>query len=168
MKRLVIAVMLLISTVLYSSANSLSGTYRTSVKSNFDESVKIKLILGNKTYELQSYSLTYFRPDNSKTNITSNDVLTAYSPYQKSNISIMLRSSKVDQELLNWLLAPEQQSKDGQIIVSDGDSGKILKTVTFTGANTASYNENNNTNTFGGNPQFSNFSLSYKSISVKY
>jgi hypothetical protein len=168
MRKLVFVVLLLASTVNYSAAKTLAKFPYSKAKLNFDEGVKIKLILNNKTYELQGYNLTYVRVDNSKNDVTSSNILGVYYPYQKSNISLTLRSSKIDQELLNWLLSPEQQTKDGQIIVTDGDSGKTLKTVTFTGSNTASFNENSNTNNFGGNPQFTSFSLSFKTISVKY
>ncbi|RYY07661.1 MAG: hypothetical protein EOP43_02600 [Sphingobacteriaceae bacterium] len=168
MKKLVIIAMLLISTINNSSAKSLSGIFYSLLRLNFDEGVKIKLIFNNKTYELQSYNLNYNRVDNSKSDGAINNVPAYVYPYQKSNINLNLRSSKIDQELLNWLLSPEQQTKDGQIIVTDGDTGKILKTVTFTGSNTANYNENNNTGNFGGNLQFTSFSLSFKTISVKF
>jgi hypothetical protein len=160
--------MLLLSTLTYSSAKTLSDFSYLKVVSDFDEGVKIKLVFNNKTYELQAYNLNYIRVDNSKSDVVSSNVSGYVYPYQKSNINLTLRSSKIDQELLNWLLSPDQQPKDGQIIVTDGDSGKILKTVTFTGSNTANYNENNNTNNFGGNLQFTSFSLSFKTISVKY
>lgn len=155
--------MLFITTISYSSAKTAIKCSNFETNLIFDEGVKIKLILNGKTYELQAYNLTYVRDDHNKS-----DGPFLGSSYQKSSINLTLRSSKIDQELLNWILSAQQDAKDGQIIVTDGDNGKTTKTVTFTGANTASYNENNNTNNFGGNLQFTNFSLSFKTIAVKY
>lgn len=168
MKKLVIVLMLIFSTIAYSTTKAFSRISYTILHSRFDEGVKIKLVLGNKTYYLQNYSIIYSRIDKTKNDATSSNVFGGTYPYQKSNISVNLRSSKIDQELLDWILSAEQQTKDGQIIVTDGESGKTLKTITFTGANTAIYNENNNINNFGGNIQYTNFTLYYKTISIKY
>lgn len=165
MKKTVIILLLLLSTIAYSSDQTLPKVSSPVSRSGFDEGVKIKLVLGDKTYELRSYSISYYRANKVKDN---SNVSSGVSPYQRNTLNVNLRSSKIDQELLNWLLSAEQQSKDGQIIVTDIDSAKTLKTVTFTGANTYSYNESNNNNSLGNNLQNASFSLNFSSIAIRY
>lgn len=129
-----------------------------------EEGIKIKMTLGNKTYDLQSYSLNFYRPEK-----TPAETPSSIYGNLSSTITISIRSSKIDQELLDWMLAPEAIGKDGQIVVSDAESGKVLRTVTFTGVKTANYNENIMTNNYGiNNLQNTNFSLRYKTINVKF
>jgi len=127
-----------------------------------DEGSKITLKIGDKTYDIQMYNLSYHpktakeRNESTFVNNTSN------------TISISIRSSKLDQEFIDWIFAVDQQPKDGQIIVYDGDSDKVIKTITFTGATTSSYNEGFNIASFGlNNSRTTTFGLRYKTVSIK-
>jgi hypothetical protein len=132
-------------------------------KIQLDDGTKFKLILGNKTYELQMYNLSYVpaSTEKSKTEMPVNI-------YQSNTLNVNLRTSKIDQELMDWLLDPEQSPKDGQIIAYDADTNKPIRTITFTGAKTASYNENNNSGFYNLNNQLTGFALRYKTISIKF
>jgi len=125
-----------------------------------DEGTKIKLILGDKTFDIQSYSFGFYPASNEK------DKAAAANIYQNNLINVNIRVSKIDQELLDWLLNADQQPKDGQIIVYDADTNKELRKITFTGVKTGAYNENYN-NTYTTNSQTTNINLRYKTISVK-
>ncbi|WP_374951354.1 type VI secretion system tube protein TssD [Mucilaginibacter sp.] len=130
---------------------------------NFDEGTKIKLTIGGKTYELQSYSLSYVPGSGDKAK--SETVVMSYAPTNSLNFNI--KQSKVDSEFLDWIINPDQQPKDGQIVVTDGDTGKVLRTITFGGAKTQSYNENMFIQNYN-NGQFVGFNLRYKTISIKF
>lgn len=137
-----------------------ADTFLSSNKS--DEGTKMKLILGDKTYDIQSYNLSYFPASGNKT-MTE----TVVNTYQSSVITIGVRSSKIDQEFIDWLLKSDAQPKDGQIIIYDADTKKTLRTISFTGASTWSYNEYNNVQNFTVSNQVTSFSIKYKTINVK-
>lgn len=113
----------------------------TNTKIYADEGVKVRLILGGKTYDLLSYNLNYSAADRSKTDIPVNS-----SPLILNNtvnsINVTLRSTKIDQELMDWILSPDSNTKDGQIVITDADAGKTLKTINFSSLKPANYNEN--------------------------
>ncbi len=131
----------------------------------FEEGTKIKMILNGKTYELQSYTLNYvpFDPDKPK---RENQLYN----FQTNAITINLRTSKIDQELVDWIFSENQSLKDGQIVVYDAESGKPIKTISFKGAKTGSYTENSNmaANYPMTQYQTATFQLKYKTVSVKY
>lgn len=166
MKKAVTVLLLLLSTIAYSSDQTLPKVSEPVSRSDVDESVKIKLVLGDKAYDLKSYTISYYRTDKAKTK--GSNALSFTYPYLKNSIGITLISSSIDQELLNWILAPEQQAKDGQIIVTDIETNKTLKTILFTDANTYTFSESNNTNSHVNIVQFSSFSLDFSSISIRY
>ena len=158
MKKLIYGIVMLclslfITSAVFAKTNNAPGH-------TFDEGVKIKLILGGKTYDLQSYSLSYFVADKQKAELSMYN-------YQTNAISMGMRSSKVDPEFIEWLINPAQQPKDGQIILTDAESGKIVRTINLTGVTTFSYTENNFNPNYNTN-QITNFSLKYKAISIKF
>ncbi|MDB5287359.1 MAG: hypothetical protein JWR05_2308 [Mucilaginibacter sp.] len=154
-----ICVLSLFLTVSFAANNSNGKPNPAFTKYAYDEGSKIKLIIGDKTYELQSYNLIYAITDKSKSDLPPSNY------FQTNNISFSIRSSKIDAEFINWILNPDQQSKDGQIIISDSETGKVTRTITFTGAKTNTYTENNYT--ANNINQYTNFSLKYKTLSIK-
>jgi hypothetical protein len=158
-----IALLILFGTLLNISiaADHLSHKHGITRLNVNDESSKITLKLGDKTYDIQTYNLSFRRNRNKeKTESASID------NYNTNTISITIRSNKLDQEFMDWLFAENQQPKDGQIIVYDADSGKT-KTITFTGATTSSYNEGLNVANALSNSRTTIFGLRYKTVSIK-
>src|SRR6187402_2696155 len=67
-----------------------------------DEGIKVKFTLGGKTYDLVNYTLNYTAIDRSR--------LDAKPVNNLNNINILsvtIKSSKIDQELMDWILSPE-------------------------------------------------------------
>ena len=132
-----------------------------------DEGISIKLVLGNKTYDVISYNLNFTATDKEKsTPITTN----GFSYMNQSNtIGITIRSSKIDQDFMNWLLSDNAEPKDGQLIITDNENGKLLKTITLTVLKSAFYNESMyNNGPMNNNIQATtNFTLRFKTVSIK-
>jgi Hemolysin coregulated protein Hcp (TssD) len=135
-----------------------TGYHHYNKNVRFEENPKIKLILDGKTYEVQNYNLAFYAPIPDKPSTTT--------LYQTNSINISIRSSKIDQDLLNWILAPDPAPKNGQIIIYDADTNKTIRTITLTGLKTGNYNENNNSN-FPNNNQYTILSLHYQSVGIK-
>jgi hypothetical protein len=132
-------------------------------KNDPDDGTKLKLIIGGKTYDIQMYNLIY----NPKDDKSKNDE-TAIGFYSGSVITISIRSSRLDQEFVDWIFDPNQKPQDGQLIAYDAESGKSIREITFTGATVSSYNENNNAFNFSSNGnQIVGLTLKYKTITVK-
>ncbi len=122
-----------------------------------DEGTKIKLILDGKTFDLQSYNLNYYVPPVDKS--------TTVPVYQSSAVMVNLRSSKIDQELLDWILSPDAKPKDAQIIVYEEDTNKTVRKIILTGVKPASYTENSNLNNITN--RNTTLNLRYQSVSIK-
>lgn len=132
-----------------------------------DEGTKLKLILGNKTYDISGYMFNYvYQIPVDKTN-SNNGVATNIFGNQTNNINITIRSVKVNQELMDWILSAGKEPKDGQIIVTDAESGKVTRTITFTGLIATTYSENAS-NLFVNYAQNNiNFGMHFKTVNIK-
>jgi hypothetical protein len=155
-----ICVLSLFLTVSFAANNSNGKPYPAFTKYAYDDGYKIKLIIGDKTYELQSYNLIYNTSDKGKSDIPTLNF------YQTNNITLNIRAPKIDAELIDWILNPDQQPKDGQIIISDSETGKVIRTITFIGAKTNTYTENNFSPSY--NNSSTTLSLKYKTLSIKF
>ena len=134
---------LIILSVFFLAANAKTTSFPipvTKTRSYAEEGIKVKLILGGKTYDLITYNLNYSAADKSK-----QDIPVSPSPLLLNNgvnsVNVTIRSSKIDQDLMDWILSPDSNTKDGQIIITDADAGKTLKTITFSSLKPANYNE---------------------------
>ncbi|WP_299497967.1 type VI secretion system tube protein TssD [Mucilaginibacter sp.] len=94
----------------------------------------------------------------------------SYDTNQANNISVTIKSSKIDQELMDWILSTDKEAKSGQIIITDGESGKTSKTITFTDLKASSYTENMyNNGAFNINIQpTTSFSMHFKTVNIKF
>ena len=87
--------------------------------------MKIKLDLEGKIYDLATtHFSTYGQPPQ-----TSNDEY--YTSASGPNLSLTMKSNKIDQSLLDWVMNPRPALKNGKITVYDDDTNNVLKTITF-------------------------------------
>jgi hypothetical protein len=158
MKKTVLVLMVTCLTLCYLNGFSGSLPLADSISVKFDEGSKFKLYIGDQTFDLMSYSINYSTLDARS--------LAANPFYVGSTVSLSIRTSKVDQTFLNWLFSQHQEEKSGKIVVYDGESGKEIKTILFTGLTTSSYSENGNAMAnYNITPQIS-FGLRYKTINI--
>lgn len=167
-KVLYLSVLLIVAASAVFAARHPAKHTAKAVKNRLEEGTKIKLTLGDKTYDIQLYSLSAYYADKVNDKPKTTDAALSY--YSSNSLSITLRTSKVDQALLDWMLSPEPQIKDARMVVYDGESDKVIRTLTFTGVRPGSYSENNGSNTYGyGNAGslLSGFGLKFKTVSIK-
>jgi len=146
-------------------ADKLPGEYRHNKAGNtFDDNTKIKLILGDQTYEIQSYSLSYHQTE---TKPAPNPITGIVGVAQTNSISVVIRTAKINQGLLDWILNPEQELRNGKIVVYDTDSGKVLKTITITGLKITTYSENGNSAANINLIQQTNLAFHFTTINIK-
>ena len=131
-----------------------------------DEGIKVKLTLAGKTYDLVSYTLNYTAVDKSRL-----DAMPVNALNNINVLSVTIKSSKIDQELIDWILSPDSFGKDGQIVITDGESGKTLKTLTFSFLKPNSYTENYFSNNGNANGTIlratTAFSMHFGKVSIK-
>lgn len=137
----------------------------TANKKHLDEGVKITLVLDDKTYEIASYSLNYISKDKTATPAIPAPVNPL--PYYNSvnNLGVTIRTSKIDQALLDWILSADRVAKEGKIIIVDSESGKT-KTLTLKSIKPAGYTESfyNGSTAF---PTMTTFNMHFEQISIK-
>ena len=68
---------------------------------------------------------------------------------------------------MDWILNPEQELRNGKIIVYDTDSGKVLKTITITGLKITTYSENGNSAANINLIQQTNLAFHFTTINIK-
>lgn len=138
---------------------------------NADEGIKLKLTLGGKSYDLISYNLSYIASDKSKADApgSTSIITTSILAPTVNNLNVSLRTSKLDQELMDWILAPSSSEKDGQVQIIDTDAGKVLKTITFNSLKPANYSESfyNNGGINVNIQTTATFNMHFTKISIK-
>ncbi len=136
-----------------------------------DEGIKLKLTLSGKTYDLISYNLNYIAADKSKQDApgSTSIITTSILAPTVNNLNVSLRTSKLDQELMDWILTPNGSEKDGQIQIIDADAGKVLKTISFNSLKPANYTESfyNNGGINVNIQTTSTFNMHFTKISIK-
>jgi len=114
--------------------------------------------LDGKTFDLQSYNLNYYVPIPDKALSTP--------VYQYSALMVTIRSSKIDQELLDWILSTDAKPLNAEIIVYEEDTNKPARKIRLTGVKPASYTETSNLNNLTNNRN-TTINLRYQSVSIK-
>lgn len=148
------------------NATRLPATHHASLtKTIFDEGTKAKLVLGGKTYDVITYNLNFTALDKTK----GTDVpLQTYPGLNVFNgITLSIRSAKIDQELLDWLTSTDGAPKDGQIIITDVETGKTLKTLNLSGLRPSTYNDNYYSNVTSYGQGNTSFGLRFAKVSIK-
>lgn len=115
--------------------------------------IKIKLEIDGKEYPLDNvnYSFVPSTPENIIASV---------------NISIGIKSNKMDQALLDWCIKGTSDRKDMKIHVYHAEENYLMKTVTLKNAMCSSYNESLYP-TDGYNPQPVNLSLSAEDLIIE-
>lgn len=135
---------------------------------NIEEGTKSKLIIAGKTYDLQSYNVSYYPSDPDR---VKGEGSTA-NPYNlmSNAVIVNIRTAKLDQEFVDWIFSENQAPKDLQLVVYDTESTKVIKTFSIKGARTSMYTENSNYRLDYPVAQYqtATFQFRYTSISVKY
>jgi len=129
-----------------------------------DEGFKARITLGGKTYDLLNYSFSFNGVDKTKL-----DAMPLNTTLNINILSVGIKSSKVDQELMDWILTSGGTPKDGQIVITNSETGKTVKTITFTLLRPNTYNESfyNNNAIINSQATATSFSMHFDKVSIK-
>jgi len=118
---------------------------------------KIKLELEGKIYDLQTAYYSSYSPPQPD-----------YDGKTISNIAVSgsIKSTKIDQNLLDWFLYVNSGIKDGKISIYNDDNESNIKVITFQRGYCSSFSESHDLRD-DNSYQFASFSIVSEKVSVK-
>ena len=163
-KHIVFTLVLLLPFFLSLKANSLTFSDLSYASLADDEGFKARITLGGKTYDLLNYSLNFNGVDKVKL-----DAMPLNTTLNINILSVGIKTSKVDQELMDWILTSGGTPKDGQIVITNSETGKVVKTITFTLLKPNTYNESfyNNNVIINSQSTATSFNMHFDKVSIK-